>query len=269
MDGSIRFGNIAALAAVNGSSTERDPFASVDELTLYFYTNRGGTVGGADVYMATRSNTSQNFGGVTRFASASTDASESKMSMTDDGLYLVVTSNKNGTNGTDDLLDATRTATSQPFSSPLGRTYTALEGTALEELDGFVTPDGLDLYLAQTILGFQHIMHATRTSRGMTFGSPVMVTEIDSGVGDADPTVSADGRVILYSSNRTDAGKQSSNIWYATRADPTGVFGTPHPVPDINSDSADGDAWLSHDGCRMYFSTDRGGDYDIWGAVSQ
>jgi Tol biopolymer transport system component len=87
-------------------------------------------------------------------------------------------------------------------------------------------------------------------------------------MGDADPTLSADGRVILFSSNRT-GDRDSSNLWYATRLGNSGPFSEPKPIPDANSDNQDGDPWLSHDGCRLYFSSTRSNDFDLWTATVQ
>jgi Tol biopolymer transport system component len=168
--------------------------------------------------------------------------------------------------GSIDILDATRPTTTDNFSA-LGRTYTTLDCTGADELDPFVTADGLELYFSQTINGLQRIVRATRLTRSAAFGAAAPVTELDSGRGDADPTLSADGRVIIFSSNRTTTAGASTNLWYATRAGRAGTFGEPKPVPDANSDNQDGDPWISHDGCRIYFSSTRSNNFDVWTAT--
>lgn len=269
LDGSVQLGSLDVKQEIGTTSTERDPFLSIDELTIYFYSDRTGNVNG-DVYRATRTSPTGAFGTASKFTAANTASSDTKMSMTDDGLYFVIASNSGGTTGSFDIFDASRASTSDNFSA-LGRTYTMLESTGADELDPFVTGDGLELYLAQTINGFQRIVRATRLSRTTLFGVAAVVTELDSSTGDADPTLSADGRVILFSSNRASPGDgpDSSNLWYATRTTNTGTFGVPKLVPDVNSDAADGDPWLSQDGCRLYFSSTRSNDYDLWSAVVQ
>ena len=267
LDGSVRLGSINGIDDVNTTSIERDPFLTADEKTLFFFSDRTGNVNG-DIYRSTRTSTTGTWTIPAKFAAANTANAESKMSMTDDGLYFVVASSDMGTSGSIDVLDATRAATTDNFSM-LGRTYTALDSTGADELDPFVTADGLELYIAQTINGFQRIVRATRLTRSTPFGAPALVTELDSSVGDADPTVSADGRVIIFSSMRTTDAGDSTNLWYATRASNSGAFGTPKPVPDVNSDEQDGDPWLSHDGCRLYFSSTRENDFDVWSATLQ
>lgn len=266
LDGTVQLGSLDEKDDIDTTSTERDPFLSVDEKTIFFFSDRTGNVNG-DVYTATRSSTSATFGTVSKFTAANTSAAESKMSMTDDGLYFVVASTLNGTTGSVDILDATRASAADNFSQ-LGRTYTTLDCTGADELDPFVTGNGLELYIAQTINGFQRIVRATRATRTVPFSAATLVTELDSGAGDADPTVSSDGRIIIFSSNRPGAGG-SSNLWYATRSSNRGPFGTPKPVPGANSDNADGDPWLSQDGCRLYFSSTRDNDYDLWSATVQ
>jgi len=54
-------------------------------------------------------------------------------------------------------------------------------------------------------------------------------------------------------------------LWYATRADPTGAFGTPQVVPNV--DNGDDGPHLSSDGCRLYFTSQRGGSADIYVAA--
>lgn len=266
LDGSVRLGSIDLVDDVNTTSTERDPFLTADEKTLFFYSDRTGNLSG-DVYKSTRTSTTGAWSTPAKFAAANTANYESKLSMTDDGLYFVVASSDMGMSGSVDILDAKRPTTTDNFS-PLGRTYTAADCTGADELDPFVTADGLELYFAQTINGFQHIMRATRQTRSASFDTAVLVTELDSPAGAADPTLSADGRVILFSSNRPTSDA-STNLWYATRAGNAGPFSEPKPVPDVNSDDQDGDPWLSHDGCRIYFSSTRENDFDLWTATLQ
>jgi Tol biopolymer transport system component len=114
----------------------------------------------------------------------------------------------------------------------------------------------------------QRITHASRTSRTVPFGAPIVEPAFDSGQGDADPTLSADGRVLIFSSNRTGSGFAGSNMWYSTRAAKGSPWSTPVPVPDVNGAFNEGDPWLSPDGCRLFFASDRSGaaqfDFDIW-----
>jgi len=142
------------------------------------------------------------------------------------------------------------------------------EGTiddAMNQLDSEISANGLDLYFAYG--GTQVIELATRTDTTMSFGTPAPIAAIANAASQADPTVSPDERVIVYSSERTDIAFAGTNLWYATRDDPTQPFGTPQPVPDLNADANEGDPHLSADGCRIYFASDAPGNYDIYVAA--
>jgi hypothetical protein len=53
------------------------------------------------------------------------------------------------------------------------------------------------------------------------------------------------------------ASTGGTNLWYATRQDPTQDFGLPEPIPMVNSDRDDGDPMLSADGCELYFTSNQ------------
>ena len=84
----------------------------------------------------------------------------------------------------------------------------------------------------------------------------------------ADPTLSPDELVILFSSNRSGGG----DIYYATRAAPTDAFGTVDKVPTINTPDQDGDPHLSADGCHIYFASNTNSgviaDYNLFVATA-
>jgi len=120
-----------------------------------------------------------------------------------------------------------------------------------------MTADGL--YVVQP----QRIVVAKRGSLTAEFGAPEGLA-INGTMGDADPALSADGRVLMFSSNNRTGGFDFADIWYATRNDITQPFANPRLVPTINGMHADGDAHLSADGCRLYFASARnGGVYNL------
>jgi Tol biopolymer transport system component len=101
----------------------------------------------------------------------------------------------------------------------------------------------------------QRIVRSTRAP-AEDFPVPAVVPELDSGAGDADPALSLDERVIVFSSAR-GGSLGGGNLWYAVRLSTTQAFGMPKEVPDLNTAANDGDPWLSDDGCRLYFASDR------------
>ena len=263
----IRFAAPVALATVNSTSFERDPFLTPDELTLYVSSARAPSMGG-DTWVATRANRMLPFGVPVLSAALSTAGNETKVSITGTGLFAVVGSDQAGGAGGVDVWETSRATLAAPWGA-LTRTHVMAVNTAGSDHDPMISANGLRLYTAPDSPGAQHIAVATRASLTANFGAATTIAELDSTMGDGDPSVSIDERIIVFYSGRT-AAFTGGNIWYATRASATAAFGTPRIVPDVNSNSNDGDPHLSVDGCRLYFGRDGGvDDWDLYLATAQ
>jgi Tol biopolymer transport system component len=57
---------------------------------------------------------------------------------------------------------------------------------------------------------------------------------------------------------------EPGDIRFSTRDDLGAHFSDPLPVTGLNTDADDRDPWLSADGKRLYFSSDRVGELDIY-----
>lgn len=265
LDHTVRLQNPQPLTALNVSGGyERDPFVTEDERTIYFSADRA-SPGATDIWMATRANKTDPFAGVTEATAFNSTGSESKLSITSNGLTAVVGSDRIGTAGSIDVWESTRTTTGELFPA-MSRTKVMMVETAGADHDPTISADGLHLYLAPDTPGPQRIVVASRANVGGNFGATMQLTELYSGTGDADPSPTPDERIIVFASNRDGGG-----IWYATRAGSTGTFETPRSVPDINSAFVEGDPHLSADGCRLYFAryTGVGIDWDLYVADVQ
>ena len=103
-----------------------------------------------------------------------------------------------------------------------------------------VTPSGQDLY--------QSIRNLTAWSEpGLVFSATQSV---------AFPVVTSD-ELRLYIAVYDPSSNW--NIWTATRTARNEPFSNGTPVAELNSEEAEFPAWLSPDGCRLYF--DRGSDW--------
>ncbi|MBV8762777.1 MAG: PD40 domain-containing protein [Deltaproteobacteria bacterium] len=272
----VRFQPPTEMIELNTTGYERDAFLSDDELNIYFSAVRADSLptGYQDIYTANRSSTSEQFGPVTKFLGASTTTgAEGKMSMTADGTQLFVATNisGSGSKGGTDIWFSSKNAGGW---APLGQGKAGMLNDPGEQLDPIVTPDGTAIYFAPTSGLPQQIWVSTRTDETKNFGAPTELTELadPGGQGTADPAISADQKLIIVTSARTGT-TGVSDLWYATRNDPAGPFGALQLVPDINSADYDGDAHLSHDGCRIYFDSTRNnpaaGDWDLFFAQQQ
>jgi len=241
------------IGGINTGNSEGDPFVTFDELAIYVASN-------GDIYRATRASTSAGFGGRTLDTNLSSSTNDSKVSFTADGLTAFIGSERSGGEGATDVWRGTRATTAGSFT--FDQMHLAAVNDGMAQWDPHISRDGLRLYLAPIGNGgAQHVAVATRGAPSAAFGTPQTISELQSTVVDNDPTLTADERVIVFASNRDGTRK----LWYATRADPTGAFGTPQVVPNV--DNGDDGPHLSSDGCRLYFTSQRGGSADIYVAA--
>jgi Tol biopolymer transport system component len=256
LDGTVAFAMPQALPNQSMAGDEHDPWISSDGFTLYYALGTPGASSGADIYIASRAASSLPFGGGSLIDALSTSGDDFRPSLTADQQLLVLS---NDQHGQFDVFLSVRTSMS--FGKPDTRHLDAVNTAATDHYDPFLSSDGLRLYLAPSPRGgAQHIAMATRADRDSDFGAaePVRVIN-DAQSGDADPALSLDERVIVFTSSRPTgmASTGGTNLWYATRQDPTQDFGLPEPIPMVNSDRDDGDPMLSADGCELYFTSNQ------------
>jgi hypothetical protein len=272
LDHSISFDVGSALTELNTSGYERDPFLSHDEKTIYFSSSRSDSQpsGGEDIYTAIRTSPTGTFSIPIKFVAASTsDGSETKMSITGDGLYLVVGSSRGGGSGGIDVWEAS--AVTPLAFGPLSRDHVMMVEDSGNQQDPMVSSNGLHLYEAPDTTGMQILEMASRSSTTMNFGAPQPITELnDATFGTADPAVNDTETVIVFSSGRTGT-VGAGDLWYATRANATGTWSTPLQVPGVNTTANEGDPHLGGDGCHLYFASDRdsGQNWDLFVATAQ
>jgi Tol biopolymer transport system component len=190
----------------SGTSYDRSPALSSDDLTLYFSSNRGG--GFLQLYRATRPDPGSPFGTpqlVSELAtveitgpSLSTDGSELFFSneAAPVNLYLAIASN--GTFSPPTPIAELNTSTYQGYPSIRG--------------------DGRELYFESQPGSAIEIWAATRAGPGAPFTNRHRVDDLDqSGLFNVDPELSRDGATLVWASNRT-GGVGNSDLYIATRA---------------------------------------------------
>jgi hypothetical protein len=241
---------------------DRDPFLSSNELVIYY--TRPGTGGDLDVVFAERAAIGLAFGGTGTKTSLTDPAqSEGKVAMTADDLTGIVSSRRAGGEGAFDLWQATRTgAGGLDAFPPLDQNFLADVNDNGDQQDPYLSGDGLRLYYATGVP--QRLVVSRRTALLANFGAPTDIPNIGDASGDADPALSGDERVIVFTSNRA-GGAGGADLWYATRTERDQPFSTPVNLPQVNGTASDGDPHLSEDGCRLYFASSRGvGDFDVF-----
>lgn len=257
------FGAPTLVAGVNSAS--RDQGAKLlDELTIYFGSDRGGPAG---LYVATRASPTAAFGTPTALSEINAAGAASGPALTGDlrtMYYALITPG----NQTGDLYVAGRATASAAF--PAG-TIVAGVNSSLDDLDPFITEDGSALYFDSARDGSAlHLYVALRQGNG-PFGAPQALTALNTQTIDGHPVVSHDGLTIYWSSTRTDGGAQGgTDIWSATRSSTAGAFANPTRVAELNSAMNESLSWISSDGCMVLLQSDRTGgqgSQDIYQAV--
>lgn len=243
--------------ALSSAANEGNVSLADTDLTVFFSRPQP-LFGGNEVYVSTRSSPTAAFSDPEPIDDLSTTASDGRLTLSADGTLGVVASERLGGAGGSDLW-ATSRAPGGRFTAPTQKRVEAL-ATAVDEFDPELTPDGLTLYYSQATMGGQALMVAKRT--GDKFAAPTVLAIAGAGLVHADPTVSPDGRVIVFAS-----GSSSSDLdlFVATRSSPSAAFGVATRLP-INSPQVDSDPELAQDGCTLLFSSNRQGSdaRDIW-----
>lgn len=108
------------------------------------------------------------------------------------------------------------------------------------------------LYFSSTRDGGQDIYES------VSYAAPTKVASLNTVYSDARPNVRHDGREIVFDSDRP-GGLGSSDVWTASRSSTSSQWGTPVPIPQVNSASGESRASLSWDGTMLLFGSGRDG----------
>lgn len=248
------FGTPVPIAELNTSSADGTLRLSPDELSGYFWSRRSGT---ARIFHASRSALGQPFT-ATQVTGLTTADHDLDPSLATDGSLLVFRHNTPG-----DELWTARRVDAVTFASPLVMSNLNL---ASVEQQPFVQGAAETLVFSSDRNGGNFDLWLS-TRSGTMFGTPVRMLELNSGSSaEGDPVLSSDGLSIYFRSDRP-GGPGQFDIYVATRPTTSTTFGVPVLVPNVNSATDDGPSWVSPDDCRLYLSSDRGGNNDIFVAT--
>ena len=218
---------------VNSAQDETDPSLSTDQLSLYFRSNRPGGIGREDLWVTTRSTTSDPWGEPVNLGSPPNSIhDDSDPSISADRLSLYFSEYGSTINvrpdgyGISDIWITTRPATDAPWGEPVN-----LGPTVNSTRDDFmqcISSDGLMLFFSSNRVGGSgenDLYMARRATVSDPWSVPVNLgPTINGPTGDNDPEVSADGSVLYFNSRRPGGG--TSDIYW------TPII----PIVDFNED---------------------------------
>ena len=224
-----------------------------DLLEIFFVSNRGGGVGGNDVWHATRGSRTDFFGPPSVLFEASTPFEEASPAISPDGLTLWVASAREQGLGGMDIWRGTRPERGAPFG--------ALEnqGALNSEADDLPRPIGhggsiLPVVSNRVDATFQTFF-ARRTGPGLDFGAPEPLGELwQSGATMEDAFLTSDGLFVFF--KRAGPG-QPGDLFVAWRRSPVEPFALPVALAAVNTSGDERDPFVSADRIRFFFSSNR------------
>lgn len=255
---------------VNSSSYDSDICISNDGLSLYFTSDRPGGSGSYDIWVTTRETVQDPWGEPVNLG-PTVNSSEWDLTpfISVDGLTLYFNSSRPEGFGESDIWFTTRETVSDPWSTPVN--FGPVINSPAVDGGVEISLDGLSLFFNSTRssgLGGNDLWVSKRLTLSDPWEEPVNLgPTVNSSDWDFMPALSADGRLLIFGSNRAGA-LGMDDLWLTTRAKIDDPWVEPVNLgPEVNSSAGDGGATLSIDGSTLYFGSRRAGGSgggDIW-----
>jgi hypothetical protein len=253
---------ISELSSVNNKD-ELAPFLNDDENRIWFISARDGEPG---VYFAVRgpSGKFEAPQAVNLRVDAGVPIYYDRVSLTADETTIYITASETSL-ADGRIYVAKRTDITQPtFDTPVlvsGFNATSGIGTGA----AFVNAAGTRIYFArETSTNLFHIRSA-ECATPAACGAERTFSEIDTAVPVGDTVAVLDrSETTLYFASHRDGGPGRSDIFRTTRSDIAGSFGAVDLVLSLGGTAGARPGWLSKDSCRLYISTYKNGNADIY-----
>jgi hypothetical protein len=258
---------------VNSPFHELLPALSKKGLSLYFASDRPGSLGGEDLWVSRREGRDAPWGTpVNLGAAVNTAFNERSPELSRDGHLLFFATDRPGGLGGFDIWVAWRVHTDDDF----GWQPAINLGSGVNSGAGDFGPS----YFANDEIGIPILYFASGRPGGLgnadiyrsqllpdgSFGPAVPVSELNSPQGDFRPSIRGDGLEIVFDSNRPGPpdvpGIGLRDLWVSTRSSPTASWSIPKNLgPVLNSPFNDYLAMLSFDGRTLVMVSDRPGGF--------
>jgi len=199
----VAFSAAERVTELGSSGSEGTPCVTPDDLTIYFYSTRSGGSGGRDLWVATRTKSTDPFGTPTALTPLNTPNLDYEPWISGDELTLYFASAGASTQSSTDIWVTTRADKSQAFSAPLR--VTSLSSNSNDQRI-VLSSDGLTAFFASDRTGSRgnvDIWYATRTEPLGDFGAAAPVEGLNSTANDLDPTLSRDDKELFFTSSRS------------------------------------------------------------------
>jgi len=163
------------------------------------------------------------------------------------------------------LFQARRTSLSEPFAE--AEEISALNYSAGHVSSPWVSVDNLRLYYYRTEPSGKRLKISERDSAGEDWPPGADLSELNQ-LGDlANPTLSKDERVIVFSGYDLDGGQRDWDLWMASRPQRQQPFGEVTNLTSLNTEASDMHPCLSADGLTLFFSSNRNDVHRLFKAI--
>ena len=256
---------------VNSADQENSAFVAPSGLSLYFSSNRTGTLGSTDLWVSQRPTLTSAWGAPQNLgAIINTGGVDNMPTLSLDGKTMFFNSSgRPDTLGGADIYMTTRTNPNDDFGWTTPVNLGAVVNTVDDEVGAgyFENSTGALLYFSSNRSGGlgEDIYQSIRNADG-SFNTPTSVAALNSTGIDRRPQVRRDGLEILFDSDRA-GGLGGRDIYVSTRASVSAPWNPPVNVASLNSSGSDQHPTLSPDGSVLYFASGRDGSLDIYTAV--
>ncbi len=214
-------------STVNSSAADGGPYISTDGLALLFHSKRPGGHGDNDLWVTTRKTKDDPWAEPVNLGSTvNSAANDTRPFISPDGLSLYFTSSSDRPVGLlhSDLWVSIRATTDDDWEPPvnLGSTVNSLA----TDLSPWVSADGLWLFFISYRSGLGDLWVTTRAAKSDEWDPPMNLgPTVNSAARDAGLTISADGQMLYFHSDRPEADRLH-DLWQAPII----------PIVDLNGD---------------------------------
>ena len=260
------------IAELNTDGADGNIYLTKNELTIYFNSNRTGTLGGNDLWIAHRPSQSDAWGTPVNLGSVlNTSSDDQGPSLSKDERLLFFLSNRTGGFGGADIYVTRRDDVDDDFGWGPPEILGADVNTSIGENAPHFQEKGEDgkpsLYFARGAPA-NDIFVAPLSKDGVPLGPAVAMTILNSASLDGGPCVRRDGLELIFNSNRA-GGFGAFDLYSSTRASVQDAWSTPvnlgAPPNSTGSTVGDFSPALSYDGRTLFFTRALGqGDFNLF-----
>jgi Tol biopolymer transport system component len=178
------------------------------------------------------------------------------ISQTQRSLYFYSARNDNDLG----IFQATRPSSSGAFDRVVE--LTSINSAAVEQLP-WVSADELTIYFVSDRAGSRDVWTVTRAQVSHAFSVPTPMVELNSDGDDGKVTMSPDGLVAIFASERS-GGMGGLDLYRAARVSTAVPFEATTLIPELSTPELDYDPEFTRGGDVRYFASTRPGSSSIW-----